>query len=75
MFNLTWSPTTAANAFWVILIGNIFAQLVPYTSDQAVVQRYMTTDSEKKAARSIWFNALLAIPSTLLFWFITIYHG
>lgn len=70
LFNFTWSPTTAANAFWVILIGNIFANLVPYTSDQAVVQRYMTTDSEKKAARSIWFNALLAIPSTLLFFII-----
>jgi SSS family transporter len=70
MFNFTWSPTTAANAFWVILIGNIFGQLVPYTSDQAVVQRYMTTDSEKKAASSIWFNAVLAIPSTILFFII-----
>ncbi|MDR1010940.1 MAG: sodium/solute symporter [Opitutaceae bacterium] len=70
MFNFTWSPTTAANAFWVVFIGNIFAQLVPYTSDQAVVQRYMTTDSEKKAAGSIWFNAVLAIPSGILFFLI-----
>lgn len=70
MFNMTWSPTVAANAFWVIFIGNIFAQLVPYTSDQSIVQRYMTTDSEKKAARSIWFNAVLAIPSSILFFLI-----
>ncbi|MDF9828035.1 SSS family solute:Na+ symporter [Ereboglobus sp. PH5-10] len=70
MFNFTWSPTTAANAFWVIFIGNIFAQLVSYTSDQAVVQRYMTTDTEKKAASSIWFNAVLAMPSSILFFLI-----
>lgn len=70
MFNMTWSSSMTANAFWVIFIGNIFAQLVPYTSDQVVVQRYMTTDSEKKAARSIWFNAVLAIPSSILFFLI-----
>ncbi|AWI08354.1 sodium:solute symporter family transporter [Ereboglobus luteus] len=67
MFNWTLSPSVTANAFWVIFIGNIFANLVPYTSDQAVVQRYMTTQSEKKAARSIWFNAILALPSSILF--------
>lgn len=70
IFNWTISPTAAANAFWVILLGNIFVALVPYTSDQAVVQRYMTTASEKKAARSIWFNAILSVPLTLVFFMI-----
>jgi SSS family solute:Na+ symporter len=67
MFNWTLDPTTAANAFWVILIGNLFINLVPYTSDQAVIQRYMTTKDEAKAGRAIWTNALLAVPSTALF--------
>ena len=67
MFNWTLDPTTAANAFWVIIIGNLFVNLVPYTSDQAVVQRYLTTSSERKAAHAIWMNAALAIPSTFLF--------
>jgi Na+/proline symporter len=40
---------------------------VPYTSDQTVVQRYMTTENEGQAARAIWTNALLAMPSTILF--------
>jgi SSS family transporter len=65
--NWTLDPRLAANAFWVILGGNLFIALVPYTSDQTVVQRYLTTKDQKKAARAIWTNALLAIPSTLFF--------
>jgi len=67
LINWTLDPSTAANAFWVILVGNLFIILVPYTSDQAVIQRYLTTHSEAQAARAIWTNALLAIPSTALF--------
>lgn len=67
MFNWTLDPGTTANAFWVILIGNIFINLVPYTSDQAIVQRYMTTKDEAMSARAIWLNGLIALPSTALF--------
>ncbi|MEX2309057.1 MAG: sodium/solute symporter [Pirellulales bacterium] len=67
MFNWTLDPSTAANAFWVIFVGSLFVNLVPYTSDQTVVQRYMTTRDEASAARAIWTNGLLAIPSTALF--------
>lgn len=63
MFNWTWDWTTTA--VWVVVVGNLFMNLVPYTSDQAVVQRYFTTKDEKTAARSIWTNAILIIPSTL----------
>ena len=68
--NWNWDATKASNAFWVIIIGNLFINLVPYTSDQTVVQRYMTTKDEKSASRSIWTNALMAMPSTLLFFLI-----
>lgn len=67
MFNWTIDPSTAANAFWVIVIGNLFINLVPYTSDQAVVQRYMTTKDEATAGRAIWLNGLITLPSTALF--------
>lgn len=67
LFNWTLDPSASANAFWVILVGNLFITLVPYTSDQAVVQRYLTTVDEKQAARAIWTNAILSIPSTALF--------
>ena len=64
--NWTWDMTTTA--IWVMVIGNIFVNLVPYTSDQAVVQRYFTTKDEKQAAKAIWANAALIIPESIL-WF------
>lgn len=63
--NLTWDITT--DALWVVVIGSFFSTMVSYSSDQAVIQRYMTTKDERKAARSIWTNALLAVPATILF--------
>ncbi len=51
----------------VILLGAVFNNLVPYTSDQAVVQRYLTTVDERRAARAIWTGALLSVPASLLF--------
>lgn len=66
-FNWTLDPSTGAHAFWAIFIGNIFINLVPYTSDQAVVQRYLTTRDEARSARAIWANAILCLPSTALF--------
>lgn len=64
-FEWSWDYTTTT--VWVVLIGNIFAQLVPYTTDQAVIQRYLTTSTEKEAARAIWLNALFVIPGSLIF--------
>ena len=54
-------------SFWVMLIGGIGASLISYGSDQTVIQRYLTTKDERNAARSIWTNALLSIPATILF--------
>ena len=63
-----WSWQASGDALWVILLGAIFANgLVPYTADQSVIQRYLTTPDERQAARAIWTNALIAIPATLLF--------
>ena len=66
MLDWNWDFTTAA--VWVVLIGNIFSNLGPYTSDQTVVQRYLTTKDEKAAARSIWMNAAIVLPGTCI-WF------
>lgn len=52
----------------VVLIGNIFIRLGNLTSDQAVVQRYMTTSSLKQAQRSVWADVAVSIP-----WAIVIY--
>ena len=65
--NLHLDPTDAQIALWVIVVGGIGQNISSYTSDQAVVQRYMTTADQKLAARSIWTNAILTIPATFIF--------
>src|SRR5690606_29421711 len=52
---------------WVVIIGGFFANMVTYSSDQTIVQRYLTTSDESGAKRTAWTNAFLIIPSTLLF--------
>jgi solute:Na+ symporter, SSS family len=65
--NFHWDVTSAQIALWVIVIGGIGQNISSYTADQAVVQRYMTTPDQRRAARSIWTNAIMTIPATLLF--------
>ena len=62
-----WDYTTST--IWVLVIGNLFINLVTYTSDQVVVQRYLTTRDEKSAADSIWMNAAIVLPETIV-WFL-----
>lgn len=64
-FNWSWDYTIPA--VWVILGGNIVMNLVPYTADQTVVQRFLTTRDEKGAARALWISAILVVPATFLF--------
>jgi SSS family transporter len=64
-FNWTWDIATMG--VWVVVVGNLFSNLLPYTADQTVIQRYLTTRDEKQAARSIWTNGILAIPTALIF--------
>ncbi len=65
MVDLGWDY--AQMSLWVIIIGNILQNLVPYTADQTVVQRYLTTPTEKAARKAIWTGALITAPSAILF--------
>lgn len=67
MVNPDWSITSTHAALWVIVVGGIAQNTASYTADQAVVQRYMTTSDQKRAARAIWTNGLLCIPASLIF--------
>lgn len=53
--------------FWVVMIGGLANTLISYTSDQSVVQRYMTTKDEHATGRSIWLNGFLSIPVSIIF--------
>jgi SSS family solute:Na+ symporter len=67
-FDLDWSlrqPT-----LWVMLVGGIFANVTTYGTDQTMVQRYLTTKTQSEAQKSVWTNAILTIPATLLFFFV-----
>ena len=61
------SMSFATTALWVVVLGGIGQNLVPYSSDMAVVQRYMAVSSIQKARRAIWTNTLVLIPASILF--------
>lgn len=63
-------PAVSSDLIWWMLMGAIFTQLVPYASDQTVAQRYFTTRTESEARRCLWLGAGIAIPATLLFFFV-----
>jgi solute:Na+ symporter, SSS family len=65
LLNLSWDATTTT--VWVMIVGNLATHLIPYTTDQSVVQKYLTTRNEREAARGIAINAALTIPTALIF--------
>ncbi len=68
MINWNFASTSfATTALWVVILGGIGQNLVPYTSDMAVVQRYMSVPNMTRAKRAIWTNAVAVLPASLLF--------
>ncbi|MCT4591409.1 MAG: cyclically-permuted mutarotase family protein [Carboxylicivirga sp.] len=55
---------------WVVTLGGIANNLISYSSDQTVIQRYLTTKDEKSAGKSIVMNGFLSIAVSFLFYFI-----
>ncbi|OVE78624.1 hypothetical protein BVY01_04915, partial [bacterium I07] len=60
-----WDIT--AGVFWVVIIGSFFSNMVPYSADQTVIQRYLTTKTRKQASRAILTNAAMVVPASLIF--------
>jgi SSS family transporter len=66
--NLDFSAGSfATTALWVVLLGGLAQALVPYSSDMAVVQRYMAVSDTARAKKAIWTNAIAILPASLLF--------
>ena len=57
----------AQPVFWVTFVGGLVENLVSYTSDQCVIQRYMTTKDEAGAAKSIKLNGILSFANCFIF--------
>ncbi len=65
MLYLDWDLT--APTIWVVVLGGVFRTIVVLTSDQARIQRFLTTKDEKSAARGLWLNAIIGIPTAIVF--------
>jgi len=61
----SWDLTRSS--LFVIVLGAIFSNLIPYASDQSVVQRYLTVRDEREAKRAIIGGAILAVPASIIF--------
>lgn len=79
-FNMVhWDASNSEDLIGYLILGGLFANIVPYATDQTVVQRYFTTKTERQARNSIWLSTLFTIPVSLLFFFLgtalfTYYH-
>lgn len=65
MTNWNWSTTEMVT--WTMFIGTLALQFGPYTTDQAVIQRYLSVKDERAAAKGLWTSGSLAIPFGFLF--------
>ena len=65
-FAFSWESAT----LWVIVLGGLANNLISYSSDQTVIQRYMTTRDEKSAGKSIIMNGVLSVVVSMVFYFI-----
>jgi len=68
VFDFAFDLTRAT--FWVVLLGGLANNLISYSSDQAVIQRYLTTRDETGAAKGLWFNGIMSIIVSVIFYFI-----
>jgi len=55
---------------WTVLIATIFTNITTYGTDQTIVQRYLTTKTVGEARKSVYVNAILTVPVTLLFFLV-----
>ena len=68
LFDYTFDFTSAT--IWVIILGGLANNLISYTSDQTVIQRYMTTKDEKGAGRGILLNGVMSVFISVSFYLI-----
>jgi SSS family transporter len=55
---------------WGFLILILFDTVLTFPKDQVLMQRALSTPSEKEASRSVWVFALILLPGGFIFYFI-----
>ncbi|QCX38606.1 sodium/solute symporter [Aureibaculum algae] len=62
-FDFNFTDTT----FWVVLIGGLASALVTQGTDQTIVQRYLTSTDVKDSQKTLYTNAVLTLPASIIF--------
>lgn len=65
-----WSFDCTKAVFWVVILGGLANNLISYTSDQTVIQRYLTTKDERSAGKGIMMNGLMSVFISVIFYLI-----
>ncbi len=65
-----WSMDYRSMTFWVAILGGLANNLISYTSDQTVIQRYLTTPDVEGAKKSVWVNGLMSVFISVVFYII-----
>ncbi|GAA4301357.1 sodium:solute symporter family transporter [Aestuariibaculum suncheonense] len=65
MLNLEFNFSDST--FWVVLIGGLASAMVTQGTDQTIVQRYLTSSSIKDSRKTLYTNAVLTLPATIIF--------
>jgi len=54
----------------VLLLHGVFNQLLYYSADQNVIQRYLATESNREARKGLWIGSLGVVPMFAFFTFL-----
>jgi len=55
------------STFWVVFIGGLASAMVSQGTDQTIVQRYLTSSDIKDSRKTLYTNAVLTLPATIIF--------
>ena len=67
----SWSLTDFTTpTVLVVLLNSLVENLKNFGIDQSYIQRYIASDSDAAARRSVWLGALLYVPVSAVFFFI-----
>ncbi|WP_091864988.1 sodium:solute symporter family transporter [Pricia antarctica] len=55
------------STFWVVFIGGLASAMVTQGTDQTIVQRYLTSNNVRDSQKTLYTNAVLTLPATIIF--------
>ena len=67
-FNITnMELNFTESTFWVVFIGGLASAMVTQGTDQTIVQRFLTSTNVKDSQKTLYTNAVLTLPATIIF--------